>query len=617
MIRLNSKYNFNDGINAIKKASKDFPSGSGVYKFLDQNNKILYVGKAKNLKKRITSYLNTKYQTNRIKLLINLTIHIKFIKTLTEVDSFILENNLIKQNKPKFNIRLIDDKSYPFINISTSSKWPRIKKFRGKPNKNDISFGPFSSVSAVDNVIKQIESAFLLRSCTDNIFKSRKRPCILHQIKRCSAPCVGYISNDDYDGLVKNAISFLNGKDIKTKEKLIKEMKNQSKLRNYEKAASLRDRIRAISKISNEKYSDLNNRENFDIIFLKDKNNLVSIHIFFFRAGKNLGNKDFLFENNLFDETEKIFSQFLYFFYTNNNPPREILLNTKPLDIKILKSLISKDLDYKISIKIPVRGKKKMLLKMVEENVDSSLEKRKYEKSEMDSILNLTREKLCLMNIPERIEIYDNSHLSGSNPIGVMVVFKNGDFSKNLYRKFNIICKNNNTNDDYFMMSQVIIRRFTISNQWKHEFPQLILIDGGKGQLNIVKKILLEKKINNVDLISIAKGKNRNSGNETIHNPKKIIKLERNDKVLFFLQRLRDEAHRFAVQSSKSKHNKSLTSSIFDDINGIGKKTKLILLSYFGSIDNIKTAGINDLKKVPNIGTKTAEKIYKEFNKNV
>ena len=383
MIRLNSKYNFNDGINAIKKASKDFPSGSGVYKFLDQNNKILYVGKAKNLKKRITSYLNTKYQTNRIKLLINLTIHIKFIKTLTEVDSFILENNLIKQNKPKFNIRLIDDKSYPFINISTSSKWPRIKKFRGKPNKNDISFGPFSSVSAVDNVIKQIESAFLLRSCTDNIFKSRKRPCILHQIKRCSAPCVGYISNDDYDGLVKNAISFLNGKDIKTKEKLIKEMKNQSKLRNYEKAASLRDRIRAISKISNEKYSDLNNRENFDIIFLKDKNNLVSIHIFFFRAGKNLGNKDFLFENNLFDETEKIFSQFLYFFYTNNNPPREILLNTKPLDIKILKSLISKDLDYKISIKIPVRGKKKMLLKMVEENVDSSLEKRKYEKSEI------------------------------------------------------------------------------------------------------------------------------------------------------------------------------------------------------------------------------------------
>ncbi len=617
MNKKNSKYSFIRGVNAIKKASKEFPSGSGVYQFLDEDNKLLYVGKAKNLKKRITSYLNTKYQTNRIKLLISLAIDIKFIKTLTEIDSFILENNLIKQNKPKFNIRLIDDKSYPFIKISISSKWPRIKKFRGKPNNTDITFGPFSSVSAVDNVIKQIESAFLLRSCTDNNFKSRKRPCILYQIKRCSAPCVGYISGHEYKDLVKNAITFLNGKDREAKEKLISEMKNESRLQNYEKAAGLRDRIKAISKISNEKYSDLNNQENFDIIFLKNKHNFISIHVFFFRGGKNLGNKDFLFENNLFDETEKIFSQFLYFFYTNNNPPREILLNSKPVDINILKSLISENLDYNVSIKIPERGKKKMLLKMVEENVDSSLEKRKYNRSETNTLLNLTKKRLGLNNMPERIEIYDNSHLSGSNPTGVMVVFKNGEFVKNDYRKFNIVCKDNKTSDDYFMMSQVIERRFTLSSQWKENFPQLLLIDGGKGQLNIVKKILLEKKINNIDVIGIAKGKNRNSGNETIHKYDKIIKLERNDKILFFLQRLRDEAHRFAIQATKTKHNKSIRNSLFDDINGIGKKTKLILLSYFGSIDNIKTAGINDLKKVPNIGSKTAEKIYKEFNKNV
>ncbi len=616
-MNLKQIYNYSNGIDALKVASKNFPDGSGVYTFLDRDKQILYVGKAKNLKKRISSYLSNKYQTNRIKLLINLTESIKFIKTITDVDSFILENNLIKKNKPRFNIKLIDDKSYPFISISRSAEWPRIKKFRGKQNKNDISFGPFSSVSSVDNVIKQIEGAFLIRSCSDNIFKSRKRPCILYQIKRCSAPCVGLISKTKYGDLVKNAISFLEGKDPKAKEKLIKEMKNESNSQNYERAAKLRDRIRALSKISNEKYSDLNNRENFDIIFLKEKHDLISIHVFFFRAGKNLGNKDFLFENNLFDQSKKIFSQFLYFFYSKNSPPREILLNYKPIDIKILKSLISQNSDHKISIKIPVKGKKKMLLNMVEQNVDASLKKKIYEKTEMSSILASIKKKLNLINIPSRIEIYDNSHLSGSNPIGGMVVFENGHFQKNSYRKFNIVCSNNNTNDDYYMMNQVIRRRFDISSKWKSNLPKLIVVDGGKGQLNIVEKAINEKGFKNIDLISIAKGKKRNSANEKLITKEKTIELDKNDKILFFFQRLRDEAHRYVIQSTRAKHQKSLKNSIFDKINGIGKKTKLILLSYFGSIDNIKTAGIDDLKKVPNIGPKTAERIYKEFNKNV
>ncbi len=616
-MKVDLKYDYNLGIEAIKRASKTSPNGSGVYQFLDSNNKILYVGKAKNLNKRITSYLAKKNQTNRIQLLINLTKDIKFIKTLTEVDSFILENNLIKQNKPKFNIRLIDDKSYPYINITTSSDWPRIKKYRGKLNKQDVFFGPFSSVGAVDSVIKQIEGAFLLRSCTDNVFKSRKRPCILYQIKRCSGPCVGLISKKNYSDLVNNTISFLNGKNPEAKEKLIYEMKNESLLQNYEKAAKLRDRIKALSKISHEKYSDLNNSENFDVIFLKKKYNLISIHIFFFRAGKNLGSKDFLFENNLFDETKTIFSQFLYFFYTNNLPPKEILLNSKIVDIPILESLISDKSNYKISIKIPLKGKKMMLLKMVEENVDATLKKEIYNRIKTNSILKAVKNKLRLKNIPKRIEIYDNSHLSGTNPLGVMVVFQNGVFLKNSYRKFNIICQNQKTSDDYLMMAQVISRRFKMSSSWKQELPQLIIVDGGKGQLNVVKNVLDEKKIYNIDLIGIAKGRKRNAGDETIYKHDKIMKLDKIDKVLFFLQRLRDEAHRFAIQSTKAKHQKSFKNSIFDKINGIGKKTKLILLSYFGSIDNIKTAGVDDLKKVPNIGSKTAEKIYNEFNKNV
>jgi len=612
-MKLKLKYDFKTGLEAVKKASKTFPNGSGIYKFMDCNKKVLYVGKAKNLKKRISSYVNDKSQTNRIKLLINLTTNIDFIKTITEVDSFILENNLIKQYKPRFNVRLIDDKSYPYICITSSSEWPRIKKYRGKQNKNEMYFGPYSSVSSVDNVIRQIEGAFLLRSCTDNIFKSRKRPCILYQIKRCSAPCVDYVSKVEYKDLVDNAISFLNGNNSEVKSRLITQMKSASELQNYEKAAKLRDRISALSKISNETYSDLNNKENFDVIFLKKKENLISIHIFFFRSGKNLGNKDFLFEDNLCDETEKIFSQFLYFFYTSNAPPKEILLNTKPQDINILKSI----LENKVSIKIPLKGKKRMILKMVEENVDASFEKRKKEKFKANALLNSIKLKFTLKNIPKRIEIYDNSHLSGSNPTGAMVVFENGTFVKNSYRKFNIVCENNITNDDYFMMDQVMNRRFKNFDGWKKKLPQLILIDGGLGQLNIVKKILTEKKISNIDILGIAKGKNRNAGDEKILKFDKEFKLNKNDEVLFFFQRLRDEAHRFAVQSTKAKHHKSFKNSLFDEITGIGKKTKNLLLSYFGTIDNIKTAGEEDLKKVPGIGIKTAARIYKEFNKNV
>ncbi|MEE2694888.1 MAG: excinuclease ABC subunit UvrC [Pseudomonadota bacterium] len=616
-MRKELNYNYNQGLLKIKEAGKTFPKGSGIYQFLNLKNEILYVGKARDLKKRILSYSNNRYQTNRIKLLISLTNDIKFIKTPTDVDSFILENNLIKQYKPKFNIRLIDDKSYPYISISVSNDWPRITKYRGKLNKENISFGPFSSVNSVDNVIKQLERAFLLRSCSDNTFSSRKRPCILYQIKRCSAPCVGLISKRNYGDLVNNAISFLEGKNPKAKERLINQMKSESIKQNYEKAARLRDRIKALTKISNEKYSDLNNEENFDIIFFKNKHNVILIHIFFFRAGKNLGNKEFSYEDNLFDEDNKILSQFLYFFYTSNTPPKEIILNKKPIDIEILRTSISQGIKYNLSIRVPIRGKKKLLLRMVEENVDAALEKKNYDRKHVSSILKNLQKKLKLQNFPKKIEIYDNSHLSGTNPVGAMVVFENYSFSKMLYRKFNINSPNKRINDDYLMIEQVVRRRFNISTKWKENFPQLIIIDGGKGHLNKVTKVFREKKITNVDFISIAKGRKRNSGDETIYTPDKIIKFKKNEKELFFLQRLRDEAHRFAVKSTKKRHQKSFRNSIFDQIEGIGKKTRLILLSYFGSIDNIKTAGIDDLKKIPRIGIKTAEKIYKEFNKNV
>lgn len=613
----NTLYDFEKGKKIIKEAMSKFPSGSGVYKFLDVNNKPLYIGKAKNLKKRISSYINSSKQPYRIRSLICLTCNIGFIKTPTELDSFLLENNLIKELKPKFNIRLMDDKSYPYIMISKKSDWPRIRKFRGKQNKNDTFFGPFANVNAVDNVLKQLEKAFLIRSCSDAEFNNRKRPCILYQIKRCSAPCVGLISKKNYLDLVSNAIMFLKGKNSLLKNELIKKMRIESKKENYEMAASIRDRIKALTKISNENHSDLNNSENFDVICCIKKYEQFCIQIFFFRSGKNLGNKEFFYTENIIDDPKIILSQFLIFFYSKNTAPREILINHSLKEINVVSSIISKNTKYIVKIKKPDRGKKLSILNMVEDNIAASLKDHAISRQETSTILKNISNILGLNNFPFRIEIYDNSHLSGSNPVGAMVVFENNSFLKKSYRKFNIISDNERLNDDYFMLSQMLNRRFTLTTKWKNYLPNLIIIDGGKGHLNVAYKSLKEKKIENIDIISIAKGKNRNAGNETIYSKNHYHNFNTKDKELFFLQRLRDEAHRFAITSQKIRRSRSLNNSVFDCIKGVGKKMKSNLLSYFGSIENIKTASLQDLKKTPGIGEKIAIIIYKEFNKIV
>ena len=318
-MKLKTDYNYNRGLTVLKKASKSFPNGSGVYKFIDSSESIIYIGKAKNLRKRISSYSIDNKQTRRIKTLISLTNKLEFIKTPTEIDSLILENNLIKKVKPPFNIRLMDDKSFPFIMINKNQEWPRIRKYRGKQTSDNIFFGPFANVSVVDEVLQQLEKAFLIRSCSDNIFNSRKRPCILHQIKRCSAPCVGLITSQEYSNLVNEAILFLKGKNPKLKNSLVKLMEDKSKQEDYEQAAIIRDRIKAISRINFEQYSDLNNDENFDIVFLYKKFSQIHVQLFFFRSGKNLGNKDFFLSEKLFEESETVLRQFLIFFYKRNN----------------------------------------------------------------------------------------------------------------------------------------------------------------------------------------------------------------------------------------------------------------------------------------------------------
>ena len=477
----NNKFDYKNGVNLIKSSLNKLPNGSGVYKFIGQHEDILYVGKAKNLRKRVSSYSNISKHSNRIKLLVSSVKKIDFIKTPTESDSFILENNLIKKFKPKFNIRLIDDKSYPYILISTSKLWPQIRKYRGKINKKDTFFGPYSSSSSVDNIIKQIEAAFLLRNCSDRMFAVRTRPCIKFEIKRCSAPCVDYIANDKYARLVNEAVNFLKGKNDNYKKHLIDEMKLHSKSQNYEQAANLRDRIKALSKITSERYSDLNSDEDFDIIFLKNKYDMISIQVFSFRAGKNLGNKSFLFSDLIFEKSNEVLEQFMIFFYSENTIPKEILLSQKLKNTKIIQDLLKKNNDQIVSIKVPKKGKKRNLMEMVENNIDIALNKKISEKKKEVKILEQLRLKLKLNKTPKRIEIYDNSHLNGSNPVGAMVTYENLIFMKNAYRKFNIKTYQEKINDDYFMMKQVFERRFKLDKEWKKKYLIWLLLMGGRG----------------------------------------------------------------------------------------------------------------------------------------
>ena len=614
-MKLKTDYNYNRGLNLLKKASKSFPKGSGIYKFIDSSESIIYIGKAKNLRKRISSYSIDNKQTRRIKTLISLTDKLEFIKTPTEIDSLILENNLIKKVKPPFNIRLMDDKSFPFIMITKDQKWPRIRKYRGKQTTNNIFFGPFANVSIVDEILQQLEKAFLIRSCSDNIFNSRKRPCILHQIKRCSAPCVGLITSEEYSNLVNEAILFLKGKNPKLKNSLVKLMEDKSKKEDYEQAAIIRDRIKAISRINFEQYSDLNNSENFDIVFLYKKLGQIHVQLFFFRSGKNLGNKDFFLSEKLFEESETVLRQFLIFFYKRNTPPSEILINFNLKNTELIKKVISPNKN--LEIKKPKKGKKLELMKLVSDNIQAASKDKQNIKDNEPKVLKSIYEKFKLKNFPFKIEVYDNSHLSGTDAIGAMIVYQNFEFSKNHYKKFNAKTKSDRIFDDYKMMAEMIERRFNFSEEWKKELPNLIIIDGGKGQLNTVKRILEEKKIFNIDLLSISKGKNRKSSEDKIHSTRQNINLNNNEKEFYFIQKLRDEAHRFAVSSHKAKRSKKMKSSSFDQISGVGKKTKYNLLNYFGTIENIQSASLADLKKVEGVGPETAKKIYREFNKIV
>ena len=610
-----------NGLDIIKNKLENITNRPGIYQYLNSKNEIIYIGKAKNLKKRISSYKNSSSLSNRIQRMVYQINNIETITTKTEAEAFLLESNLIKKFKPKFNIVLRDDKSLPYILISTKNKWPQILKHRGRQKNIGTYFGPYPSAGAVDKTINSLQKAFLIRSCTDSFFKARNRACLLYQIKKCSAPCVKKINENDYLDLSNQTILFLKGKNKKIQSNLNNKMRVYSLKKKYEKAADLRDRIKALNQIQEKQSINISYIGDADVISIKKKNFKACIQVFYFRGGNNLGGRYYFPRHEENEKEENILQSFLGQYYSDKIVTKLILINKKIPEKKLLINALNKKSGYKINIETPLKGQKKIVLKNAEKNAEKELDKKFDEQKNNLSFLKKIKFVFKLKKIPKTIEIYDISHISGEFAVGAMVSFNKNGFIKNNYRKFNIKGtfkrkKILSKSDDYSSIYEVLNRRLK-KNSKTILYPDLMIIDGGKGHfntaLNILKNLNLGKKI---ELASIAKGENRNEGNENFYiNNDNKIKFNSNDKTLFFLQRLRDEAHRFAITSHRTRRSK-INKSILDEIEGIGPNKKRDLLKYFGSSEQIKIANINEIQKVKGINKNVAKKIYNFFHEN-
>jgi len=606
------------GKELIKKKIPLVSNSPGVYRMLDKKGQVLYVGKAKNLPNRLKSYALDKKHTIRTERMLALTNSLEIVTTSSEAEALLLEANLIKKFRPKFNVLLRDDKSFPYIFIEKNCEWPQLSKHRGGKNKNGYYFGPFASAGSANWTIKILQKVFLLRVCNDSVFKNRDRPCILHQIKRCSAPCVSYLSKTEYSKLVSDAVLFLSGKSKSIQKKLSVEMEKSSEKMDYEKAAILRDRIKALTQIQSSQNISSTNLENADVISVAQEAAKTCVQVFFYRSKQNWGNQSYFPLQDKSHTAEEVLTSFITQFYENKNVPNEIILNKKIKDLNLIKIALEKKEEKFISIKIPTKGNALKLSKMAEKNAKEALTRKIFESETNNKLLNEVADKFRLNISPRTIEVYDNSHIQGSNSVGALITFGSEGFIKKQYRKFNIKNKELNAGDDYGMLKEVFERRFSkiIKNKKQIDIimPDLVIIDGGKGQYSVGRKILDEYGLHDIPIIAIAKGKNRNKGEETFFHKNSIIKLSKREPLLFFLQRLRDEAHRFALSSHRMKRKKNLSKSLLDQINGIGRTRKRALLNYFGSARAIESASFDDLKKVEGIETSVAKKIHDFFH---
>ncbi len=610
--------NLDFGKELIRKKIPLVSNSPGVYRMLDKKDQVLYVGKAKNLPNRLKSYVLDRKHPIRTERMLALTNNLEIVTTSSEAEALLLEANLIKKFKPKFNILLRDDKSFPYIIIEKDCDWPQLSKHRGKKNKNGYYFGPFASAGSANWTIKILQKVFLLRICNDSVFKNRDRPCILYQIKRCSAPCVNHLSKTEYSKLVSDAILFLSGKSKNIQKKLSLEMEKSSEKMDYEKAAVLRDRIKALAQIQSSQNVSSANLDNADVISIAQEAEKSCVQVFFYRSKQNWGNQSYFPSHDKSHTAEEVLASFITQFYENKNVPSEILINKKIKDLNLIKFALEKKEEKFISIKIPTKGSALKLSMMAEKNAKEALIRKIFESETNNKLLNEVADKFKLDISPRTIEVFDNSHIQGTNSVGALITFGSEGFIKKRYRKFNIKNKELNAGDDYGMLKEVFERRFSKIVKSKKQtdvvIPDLVIIDGGKGQYSVGRKMLDELGFHDIPIIAIAKGKNRNKGDETFFHKTSAIKLSKRESLLFFLQRLRDEAHRFAVSSHRMKRKKNLTKSLLDQINGIGRTRKRALLNYFGSAKAVESAGFDDLKKVEGIETSVAKKIHDFFH---
>ena len=604
----------------IKEIIDQSPSSSGIYKMLNEKEEIMYVGKAKNLQNRLKSYLNTNNLSNRIRRMVSRISNIEVIITETEKEALLLEANLIKKLKPPFNILLRDDKSFPYIFINHEQEFPQISKHRGKQKYKGKYFGPFATINSLNYTLKILQKVFLLRSCDDTIFQNRSKPCLLYQIERCSGPCVDYtLSKKEYLQSVKNAEHFLSGQHSNLQEELSSKMDEESKSLNYEKAASYRDKIVALTQIQSQQNINLYDVKNTDVISISRKGNKSCVQVFIYRSGQNWGNRSYFPKHSDEVETYEILERFIVDFYTRYSPPKNVLLNLPIKNSSLIETSLKSIYNYKTSFFVPKKGKKLDIVNYASRNSELALKNHiaqshsdKENLSQLSKVLNITKKI-------KRVEAYDNSHLSGKNAVGAMIVYSEEGFEKKSYRKFNIDSSKVKLGDDYGMMRHVLERRFSkeaIKNSKKYEkLPDLLVIDGGKGHYDLAREILETKGLNEMELISIFKGEGRKESLDQIIYKNKKNFIDKNTPSFFFIQRIRDESHRYAIGAHKAKRKREMHASELEPIEGLGRSRRKLLLNHFGSVKNIKNASAQDMMKVRGISKLLSEKIYAYFNR--
>jgi excinuclease ABC subunit C len=608
------------GAPVIGRYAKTAPPGPGVYRMIDTDGEVLYVGKARHLKKRVQSYARSGAHNNRIVRMIADTASMEFVTTATEIEALLLEANLIKRLKPRFNVVLRDDKSFPFILIARDHPVPQILKHRGARSREGDFFGPFASAGAVSRTINTLQRAFLLRSCSDAYYESRVRPCLLFQIRRCSAPCTSEISIEDYGALVDEALRFLRGESDEVKRRLHKLMDEASLKQDYERAASFRDRLTALSHIQSRQGINPQSVREADVFAAHQEAGQTCIQVFFFRTGNNWGNRAYFPRADKSLGVEEVLESFIAQFYDDKPPPKLVLLSHAIESRRLLAEALSLKAGHKIDVSTPVRGEKRELVEHALVNAREALARRLAESSSQTAIFARLAELFDLDEAPERVEVYDNSHFSGTNPVGAMIVAGPEGFIKAQYRKFNMKSEDLAPGDDYAMMREMLTRRFkklakarAEPNGWTA--PDLVLIDGGPGQLSVASEILEELGLPEIKVAAVAKGPDRNAGRERIHlKDREPLLLDPRDPVLYCIQRLRDEAHRFAIGAHRARRKKAITASPLDEVPGIGLSRKRALLKHFGSAKAVSRAGIADLEGVGGISAQMAKTIYDYFH---